>query len=112
LPTDLTTHTEKVALLKVTCDFIDVDGQLICGVMLDAPKGWVRHPIKAIPEAVGDITFTIRRNALKLRACCNQYFAKGPLGGNRTIFRSSMLASGGGNRMSRIDTTARYFPSA
>jgi hypothetical protein len=72
LPASLTSHSEKIALLKVTCDFIDVDGQLICGVMLDPPKGWVRHPIEPILEAVGDVTFTIRRNALKLRGCYDQ----------------------------------------
>jgi hypothetical protein len=46
LPAGLTAHSEKIAFLKVTYDFTDVDGQLMCGVMLDAPKRWIRHPIE------------------------------------------------------------------
>jgi hypothetical protein len=112
LPASLTPHAEKIAFRKVTYDFIDVDGQLICRVMLYAPERWIRHPIEAIPESVGDIAFTVRRNALKLRPCCDRQFARVRYGGNWIIFRSWVLAFGGGSRMSRLDTTAHYFPSA
>jgi hypothetical protein len=40
--------------------------------MLDSTKCWIRHPIAAIAEAVGDIPFTVCRNTLKPGFCCDR----------------------------------------
>jgi hypothetical protein len=69
---NLTAHAEKVAFLQVTYDFLDVDWQLICRVMLDPTERWIRHPVAAVAKAVGEISFAVRRNALKSRACCDR----------------------------------------
>jgi len=65
LPACFPAHSQKKAFLQISCDLIDPNRNLICGMMLSSPKIRVGHAKKAISVPMGNVSLAIMSDTLE-----------------------------------------------